>query len=338
MRYLYLTGALFAIWSCGSGGRQPAAVVVAADTAYHNAMVAPLTDSIGQFPDKADLYFRRALLLFNTNPTLAQRDFEKAASLDSKQVDYWAGAGEAALLSEDYSGAARFFRQALLLQPDYSYLQYKLAMALTEAKQYTAADSLATLLSRQAATRDQAFYLKARMAEDLKDTVAAIAHLRSAVAAAGTHSEYEAVMELGDLLQAKGSPDAVAYYTLAFRLDSTNAEPLHAIGRYYDGAGKKAQAVAAYKQCIAADPAYAPVYMSLGKLYKDQQQWKEALYYFNLGAKTAPTDAACYYYRGLCYERTGNKEAAIADYNKALSFRKQYPEASQALAALEGGK
>jgi tetratricopeptide (TPR) repeat protein len=317
--------------ACTGNGGQTAETQADADSALYAPMILPLTDSIKQFPDNADLHFRRALLLYNTDPALAQKDFEKAAHLKPKVADYWAGAGEAALLVEDYKHSVANFQEALRLQPTYSYLQYRLATAMIENKQYKQADSLATVLAAHGETHDKGYYLKARIAEERKDTALAIRDLTTAVDAAGMQSDYDAVMELGDLLAARRTPSAVQYYQLAARLDSSTGDPLYSMAQFYEQDNNIPAAVQSYKICISIDPDYEQAYIQLGKICFKQQQWQPAFNYFNLAAKSDPTDAEAYYYRGRCHEKLGHKDAAFDDYVKAISFRKNYPEAQQAL-------
>ncbi|SEA16714.1 Tetratricopeptide repeat-containing protein [Chitinophaga terrae (ex Kim and Jung 2007)] len=315
-----------------AGTRQPE--TSSKDSALYSDIVRPVTDSIHQFPDNPSLYYRRALLLFNTDPSLALTDFEKAAGIDTANTDYWAGAGEAALVVNDFKKAAQNFQQALQTAPDYTYLQYRLAMAWVENKQYEAADSLANVLAQSADGRDKAFYLKARMAEDKQDTVAAIRHLTSAIQAAGQAPEFEAVMELADLLRTRKAPAALNYYMLAWRLDTTNAHPVFEAGQYQEELNNQAAAMQAYKQCIIADPGFEPAYMAMGKISLRKKDWKEAYNYFNMSAKVAPTDAWAYYYRAMCLEEQGKKQEALADYAKAASFKKDFKEALTAIKRL----
>jgi tetratricopeptide (TPR) repeat protein len=335
MKYLALLWIpiLFSCQSNSSG--QQDAETADADSALYAPMVLPLTDSLTQFPNDADLHFRRALLLFNTDPALAQKDFEKAASIKPNVTDYWAGAGEAAILVEKYPQAVANFEKALKTSPSYPYLEYRLATALIENKQYKRADSLASVLAASKDTHDKAYYLKARIAEERKDTALAIKHLTTAIDAAGMQSDYDAVMELGDLLQERHLPAAVHYYELASRLDSSNADAQYAIGQYYEKDNKLPEAIAAYKSGIVIDPDDEDIYIALGKIYYRQQQWPAAFNYFNLAAKSSPADAEAYYYRARCNEKLGRKLAAIDDYTKALNFRRKYPEAKAALDSLK---
>lgn len=301
------------------------------DSVLHSALLLPLTDSIRQFPDNANLYFRRGLLLFNTDPALALNDFEQAAQLDPKATDHWAGAGEAALVTEQYEKAAGHFEQALHTLPGNPYLQYRLATAWIEKGHYKRADSLAAVMGQQKEAVPQSFYLKARIAEDQKDTTQAIAHLKAAIAAAGKESEYNAVLELADLLHARRATDAPQYYELALELDPTNADPLFELARYYEALGKTKEATATYKRCVETDPGYAPAYIALGKQETARRQWKAGLSYFNLAARARPNEAEAYYYRGQCYEQLGNLAAAADDYRKAISFKRDYTAAIKAL-------
>ena len=335
MKYLSILLLLMGAGACNTAGTRPPATRSAADSVLQSDILRPVTDSIKLFPDNHELYYRRALLLFNTNPALALADFEKAAKLLPGNTDYWAGAGEAALLISDYKKAAACFQQALTTAPGYTYLEYRLATALIENKQYSPADSLANVLAQTKDARDKAFYLKARMAEDRLDTAAAISHLTSAIRAAGAQPEFEAVMELGDLLRSRKSPNALTYYKLAWRLDTTNAHPLYEAGRFQEELGNESAALAIYRQCIVADPGFEQAYLAMGKIHRNKKEWKEAYTYFNLAARSAPTDAWAYYYRAQSQEQLGNNALAIDDYTKATSFKKDFREAKEALQRLK---
>ncbi|MFB6457340.1 tetratricopeptide repeat protein [Chitinophaga sp. Hz27] len=308
----------------------------AADSVYYSDIIRPVTDSLEKFPDNPPLYYRRALLLFNTHPELSLKDFEKAAALDTANVEYWAGAGEASLATGNNKKAIDLFSRALKGAPEYSYLRYKLASALVEDKQYPQADSLADILTHSADAKDQAYYLKARIAEDHKDTANAIQHLRMAVSVAGDHPEYEALMELGDLLRTRKNTDGLQFYQMAFKLDSTNAEPIYAFGRFQEDLNNKDAAITAYRKAIISDPGYESAYMALGDIYRKSGNWKDAYVFYNLAAKAAPTDADAYFNRALSQENLGKKEMALEDYYKASSFRKDFKAAKEAITRLNG--
>jgi tetratricopeptide (TPR) repeat protein len=332
MKYLAFF-ALPILFSCNNQGEN---ATNAADSALYAPMIKPLTDSLAKTPDNPDIHFRRALLLFNTDPRLAQLDFEKAAQLKPGVADFWAGAGEAALLTENNKDAVANFEKALALSPKYGYLQYRLATALIRDGAYKRADSLASQLSRDPANHDKAFYLKAKIAEENKDTATAIKHLQTAVDAAGQQSDYDAVMELGDLLSNRHSANALRYYQLAASMDSTNDDPLYAIGDYYEQQGKFADAITAYKKAINADAEDGDNYFAIGRIYYKMQDWKEAYTYFNMACKSGPTDGQSYYYRGRCNEKLGRINAAKDDYTKAITFKKDFIEAKEALAGIGG--
>ncbi|SHM69869.1 Tetratricopeptide repeat-containing protein [Chitinophaga jiangningensis] len=305
----------------------------AVDSVLNADIIQPVTDSLQQFPDNHALYYRRALLLFNTHPELALKDFQQAAKLDATNTDYWAGAGEAALVTGNNKLATELFTKALTTAPGYPYLQYKLAIAHVEEKQYAAADSLADLLTQSKDARDQAFYLKARIAEDHQDTTRAIQYLRQGVEVAA-RPEYEALMELGDLLSSRRDAAAISYYVQAWKLDSANAVPMYNAGQLYEQLQQTDAAISAYRKSIVADPGYEAAYMALAHISRKQNNWKDAFTFYNLAAKAAPTDAEAYYYRAMSNEKLGKKELALEDYIKASSFRKDYGEAKEGIKRL----
>ncbi|HEY0272271.1 MAG TPA: tetratricopeptide repeat protein [Chitinophaga sp.] len=306
------------------------------DSALYAPEVAPLTDSIQRFPTASSLYYRRGLLLFNTQPALALADLEKAASLNTSVPDFAAAAGEAAINNELYPKAIAWFRKAIALSPADAYLQYRLALALIENKDYTAADSAVNALAKDAHSRDRAGYLRARMAEEQKDTTAAIRYLTEAITLAGANSQFDAVMELGNLLSARHDQKALQYYLLAARIDPASGDPLMATGDFLQAQKNYPAAINAYRQCVVTDPEYTDAYFALGDIARLQQKWKEGSMYYSMAAKTAPTNAAAYYLRGACEEKLGNKAAAKEDYYKALSFKRSYPEAQAALERVKG--
>ncbi|MBC9929658.1 tetratricopeptide repeat protein [Chitinophaga qingshengii] len=333
MKYLPILVVMAGVVACNNDHKKPEQQT-SADSALYSDIIRPVTDSIQQYPDQDALYYRRALLLFNTNPALARLDFEKAATLKPGNPDYWAGAGEAALLENHYDKAELYFSKALANAPTYTYLQYKLATAMVENKHTVQADSLANVLAGSADGKDKAFYLKARMAEDRQDTTAAIAHLKTAVAAAGPRAEFEAVMELADLLRARKTPEAVQYYTQAWRQDTLNAAPLYDAGQVQEEMGNTDAAMNTYRKCIVADPGFAEAYLAMGRIYSARKQWKDAYEAYNLAAKSAPSSALAYFNRARCQEELGNKQEALADYTKASTFRKDYKEAREAIQRL----
>lgn len=226
----------------------------------------------------------------------------------------------------------RDMRAALQEKPQDTEIRMYLANALIEKGQYAAADSQAIILAKDSASLDKAFYIKALVALNHNDTMATIAHLTKAIALSGERSEYEAVMMNADLLLAKHQPkEAAAYYLLAQKLDSTSAEAQYGFGRTQEILLDRKMASSRYLMAIQLDPSYSPAYISLGKLSEKEKDIKEAFRYYNLAAKADPTDAEAFYLRGKTFLQLGNKPAGLDDLTKALSFRKDYPEAKALL-------
>lgn len=223
-------------------------------------------------------------------------------------------------------------RADLQVKPGDPELRVYLANALTAHGEYAAADSVAALLAADTASAFQADYVRAYVALQQRDSTAAIRHLSAAIKAKGAASEYEAVMLNADmLLHRRAAKEALPFYQLAYTIDSSSAEALYGAGRCHELLRNAAKAAAQYQSAIRTDPAYSPAYIALGRQEEKSGRENAALHYYNLAAKASPTDADAFYQRGRILLRRGNRPAGLDDLSKALSFRKDFPEAKALL-------
>ena len=64
----------------------------------------------------------------------------------------------------------------------------------------------------------------------------------------------------------------------------------------------------------------APAYTNRGIAYEKKGEVDRAIADYNKAIKLSPKLAAAYYNRGLAYEKKGESDRAIADYNKAIAL------------------
>lgn len=228
--------------------------------------------------------------------------------------------------------AIQNMRTDLAIQPGNTELRTWLANALIEHKEYAAADSQAAILAGIPGQMPQAHYIRGLLALRQGDTLKTIEHLTAAIQMRKDSSEYEAVMITGDIFAARNKhQEAAGYYSLAARIDSLSAEAAYLAGESLDREKNPTAARKQYQEAIRRDPAYAPAYLGLGNQLANAGNWREAMVSYNMAAKADPTSADAFYRRGKALLKLGNKDAGLDDLTKALSFRKNFPEAQHLL-------
>ncbi len=73
-------------------------------------------------------------------------------------------------------------------------------------------------------------------------------------------------------------------------------------------------------------------------LYAARQSWPEAAAAYKQAIAASPKDASLHNRLGMCYQRSGDLEAARAAYRRATELRKDYAEAWNNLGTLEHGR
>jgi len=102
-----------------------------------------------------------------------------------------------------------------------------------------------------------------------------------------------------------------------------------------------AMAVLAASLAVAADlPAQAQGATALDTLQRAdlaaaRQSWPEAIAAYKEAIAASPKDAALQNRLGICYQRKGDAKAARVAYKKAIDLRKEYPEAWNNLGTLD---
>ncbi len=74
----------------------------------------------------------------------------------------------------------------------------------------------------------------------------------------------------------------------------------------------------AYEQVLAATPERKNIYLVLGRLYLQDEEYKKAVDVFSQMAKKFPDDYSGHFYLGQAYKATGQEELAIEAFNKTL--------------------
>ena len=118
----------------------------------------------------------------------------------------------------------------------------------------------------------------------------------------------------------KGEYDkAIAAFTVAIRLDPTDAEAYYNRGVAYTEEGEPDKAIADFDDAIRLDPTYAKAYYNRGVIYGERGEPDKAIAdHRPKRSGSIPTDAMAYYNRGNAWDDKGEDDKAIADYDEAI--------------------
>jgi len=128
---------------------------------------------------------------------------------------------------------------------------------------------------------------------------------------------------------------AIADFTQSIRLSPNVAEVYIARGNAYFDQGDKQAALKDYNQGLRINPKYAAAYVERGNARDDLGDSKGAMEDYNQAIGLNADLAEAYDNRAVTNIRMKNKEAAIADLQKAAQLYQQQGKTERAQAALD---
>jgi len=288
-----------------------------------------LTDSIQQAPNKADLYYKRGVLLFQNNQLpYAQADLQKAWTLAPTEEH---ALSLTTLLARKHSDSAiHFVQTALQKLPESVALQVGLARGYQQKGDLQRALTQCNQVLAKHPNSIDALLLKADLQKTLNQEAEALKTLEQAYRLAPFDAELVHNLAFA-YAEAKNSKVlALADSLIASDITAIHAEPYYFKGLYYANIGNKTEALKQLDAAIQHDYYFLDAYMEKGQLYYNDKQYAEALKTFQLATTVTPTFADAYYWLGKTKEAMGDKTEARLDYQRAYGLDKSLTEAKQA--------
>lgn len=306
------------------------------DSIYYTQKIRPFTDAIAKDSTKGDSWYNRGLALHQLKmDSLALVDLYRAAKIDTSKAVYASTIGEILFEHKDVDGAVQWLLKALRHDPDDVKAHLKMGKLMLFTKDYKMAIAEVNKVLRKDPYNPEGYFIKGMVYKELKDTSKAISSFQTVINVAPDYRD--AAIQLGMIYCAKGSKLGPQYLMNAFKMDTSNVFPLYARGMYFQHQNDFERAKEEYKNCVLRDPQYSDAIFATGFVLLQQDSFEKARRQFDLVTKTSPTNAVAYYNRGLCSELIGDKAAAAADYNQALTFDKDYNTAKEGLKRVEEG-
>jgi tetratricopeptide (TPR) repeat protein len=120
---------------------------------------------------------------------------------------------------------------------------------------------------------------------------------------------------------------ALSDYDEALRLRPDYALAYFNIGNALNALSRKREAIEEWTEALRVNPEYAEALGNRARAYYELQQFDRAMADYN-AALAIRAEASDYGGRGLVYERNGDLEHALADYDRALQIAPTDPEAN----------
>jgi tetratricopeptide (TPR) repeat protein len=301
-----------------------------------NPAVKAITDEIAKDPKNASLYFQRAKTLVDLKEdTMALRDYKMAASLDTNKAEYFSAVGDLLFEHKDIDEALVWIKKAITINPNDVKAHLKVAKLFLYLQQHETAIQELNFVLRKDVYNPEAYFLKAMVYKDRKDTAHAISNFQTTLQVAPDYKD--AVVQLGLLYSAKNDPLAIRYLDNAYLIDSNDVFPIFARGEYYLNNKDTVRAKQEFRKCIVRNTHYIDAYFNLGFIYLQQDSLDKAFRQYDLVTKLDPTNPAGFFNRGLCNEMLNRPQDAVLDYRKALVIDSGYQSPKKALQRLGVG-
>lgn len=293
-----------------------------------------LTDSIARFPQDADLYKKRAVLLsLNNKHELATADYQKAWQMapdENTAQEYVANL----LLVNKPIEAMALLRESAEKYPENPEFRRRLSEVLIQTGNNEAAIKEYDAIIRMDAANFEAWYEKGVLLARTGDTANAIVSLQRAYE---LQPIYFIGNTLADIYASSLDPRTIPFCDTLIARDSLKiqVEPHFIKGRYYADSNKFKEALQEFDECIRLDWKYTDAHIEKGLVYYELKDYKKALETFTLTTTVSNTNADAWYWIGRSYEAMGDKEKAIENYRKAYAFDKGFTEARDRIKKLK---
>ncbi len=296
--------------------------------------VEQLSELIRQNPRGADLYFYRAsLYLKNGDGTSALNDMMDAVRIDSAKAEYFLLLGDIYFSKLFIAQAVSSFERCIALDPKNISAELKLSELFLYLKKYQDCIEHADNALRIDKTNAKAYFLKGFMFKETGDTARAVSSFQTAVEQ--TPGYFDAYIQLGNLLALKKNSIALNYYDHALQLKKNNPEALYGMAMYYQENDSIDTAEKLYQKILETSPDYKDALFNLGYIQLVYRlNYKNAVEYFNAVCRLDTGDVRAFYNRGLSFEQMKKKDAAEADFRKALQLSPDYELAQEGLKRL----
>lgn len=290
-----------------------------------------LNEDIAGNPGDASLYFRRAIV-FDQRKNLKQafEDISKAVMLDSGKATYFLLLADISFKGLQIQKAINAFKKAIELEPENKEAHLKLSELYLYLKAYPQSLAEANEALKIDKNAAKAYFIKGFAYKETADTPKAISSFQTATELQSDY--YDAYIQLGNIQAARKNSIAVQYYNNALRLQPSSTEAYYNRGLAFQNMGELDKAIEDYKTILKLNIRYSEAHFNLG--YIDlvfKKDYKSAIAHFTDAIRSNDLYAEAFFNRGLAYEYSGNKSAAIKDYNEALKIIPTYKLAKRKL-------
>ena len=316
---LIFTGLLIFLVSCEDTDNEGSKILL-------TKPYAGLTDSLKRFPDNAELYEQRGLLLSQHNQhELAAADYERAFKLQPDENTTLIYVSNLLTLNK-VDKAVDLLKSSISKYPDNPEFRRRLSDVYIESGDYRRALTEYEEMIRIDSFDFETWHNKGAVLLQLKDTAGAIQALEKSYSLQPI--QYTG-LKLADIYAAIKNPRAIQICDEILARDSSglNTDALFAKGVYYSETKQYVKALEIFDEVIKKEWTIVDAHNEKGIVLFEQKKYDEALKVFTTAATVSNTNADAYFWMGRCYEAMQNTSLAIANYNRALSLDPSFSEA-----------
>lgn len=222
--------------------------------------------------------------------------------------------------------ALDYFRQALKIDPNHSYLNFNIAKAFSEIGQDDRALKYHLNAIKMDPNAPERWLNYGKSLSNLNKADEALTAYQKAIELNPDYAE--AWINLGCAqINLKTFPQALNSFDRALKINSEFAEAWSNRGNALRELKEYAEAVASYDKAIALNPDHAEAYNDRGVALQALKQLEEALASYDKAIVLKPNYAEAWYSRGVTLGELGRFEEALVSYDKAISIKPDYVEA-----------
>ncbi|HUR12320.1 MAG TPA: tetratricopeptide repeat protein [Flavitalea sp.] len=285
-----------------------------------------LTDSIHRFPQMADLFLQRGLLLSQNNQhELANADYKKASELSPSASTILPYVSNLLMLNR-VKQAVTLLNESITKYPNDPEFRRRISDIYIQTGAFEKALEEYNRMLEVDSLDFETWHNKGAVLIELKDTLEGIKAFEQSFRLQPI--QYTG-LKLADIYASMKNPRALQICDEMLARDSGGVatDALFAKGMYYSETNQYDKALEAFNACVSRDWTMVDAHIEKGIILFSQKKYDEALKIFTTAASVANTNADAYFWMGRCFEVNGKKEDAILNYNRALSLDPMFDEA-----------